>query len=54
MWLWGLNEGVMNLTGALDVLDAKFLDARLSEMAGLECSRKNGDVVYAAKFRGCV
>ncbi len=35
VWLWGLNEGVMNLTGALDVLDAKFLDARLSEMAGL-------------------
>jgi hypothetical protein len=35
VWLWGLNEGVMNLTGVLDVLDARFLDARLTEVAGL-------------------
>jgi hypothetical protein len=35
VWLWGLNEGVMNLTGVLDVLDARFLDARLTELAGL-------------------
>jgi len=35
VWVWGLNDGVMNLTGALDVLDARFLDARLTEMAGL-------------------
>ncbi|MFT3888859.1 MAG: DUF222 domain-containing protein [Arachnia sp.] len=35
VWLWGLDQGVMNLTGVLDVLDAKFLDARLTELAGL-------------------
>ncbi|HQD20944.1 MAG TPA: DUF222 domain-containing protein, partial [Arachnia sp.] len=35
VWVWGLNEGVMNLTGVLDVLDARFLDARLTEVAGL-------------------
>ena len=39
VWVWGLNEGVMNLTGTLDVLDARFLDARLSEMAGLIAPR---------------
>ncbi|MBK7821131.1 MAG: DUF222 domain-containing protein [Tessaracoccus sp.] len=35
VWLWGLSEGVMNLTGVLDILDARFLDARLTEVAGL-------------------
>ena len=42
VWLWGLNEGVMNLTGTLDVLDARFLDARLSEMATLIAPRFPG------------
>ena len=35
VWVSGLNEGVMNLTGVLDILDARFLDARLTEVAGL-------------------
>lgn len=33
VWTWGLADGAMNLTGRLDVLDAKFLDARLDELA---------------------
>lgn len=33
--LWGLDDGVMNLTGRLDVLDARFLDSRLDEVARL-------------------
>lgn len=35
VWLWGLFDGVMNLTGRLDVFDARFLDVRLDEMANL-------------------
>ncbi|MDF1486857.1 13E12 repeat family protein [Tessaracoccus caeni] len=35
VWLWGLHEGVMNLTGKLDVLDARYLDTRLGEIAAL-------------------
>lgn len=33
--VWGLYEGVMNLSGKLDVLDARFLDVRLDEFARL-------------------
>ena len=33
VWTWGLADGAMNLTGRLDVLDAKFFDARLDELA---------------------
>lgn len=35
VWLWGLFEGVLNLTGKVDVLDGRFLDARLTELAEL-------------------
>lgn len=35
VWLWGLDQGVMNLTGKLDVLDAGALDLRLNEIAQL-------------------
>ena len=35
VWVWGLHDGAMNLTGKLDVLDARFVDARLDEIAGL-------------------
>lgn len=33
VWTWGLHEGAMNLTGRLDVLDARYLDESLSRMA---------------------
>ncbi|GAA3880168.1 13E12 repeat family protein [Tessaracoccus defluvii] len=35
VWTWGLDAGAMNLTGRLDVLDARFLDVRLDELARL-------------------
>ncbi|MEZ5087887.1 MAG: DUF222 domain-containing protein [Tessaracoccus sp.] len=35
VWLWGLFEGAMNLTGKLDLLDARYLDTRLDEVASL-------------------
>ena len=35
VWTWGLFEGVMNLTGRLDVLDARLLDERLDQVAAL-------------------
>lgn len=33
VWTWGLHEGSMNLTGRLDVLDARFLDESLTRMS---------------------
>ena len=35
VWTWGLYEGMLNLTGKLDVLDARFLDERLGQLARL-------------------
>ena len=35
VWVWGLDDGVMNVTGRLDVLDARLLDVRLDEVADL-------------------
>ncbi|MHA6508822.1 hypothetical protein [Tessaracoccus sp. Y1736] len=33
--VWGLHDGVMNLTGRLDVLDARYLDAAVDRIADL-------------------
>lgn len=33
VFVWGLSDGVMNLTGRLDVLDARHLDASVEQMA---------------------
>ncbi len=35
VWVWGLHEGAMNLTGCLDVLDARYLDAAVDRIADL-------------------
>ncbi|NHB84034.1 hypothetical protein G7085_03500 [Tessaracoccus sp. HDW20] len=35
VWIWGAYEGVMNLTGRLDVTDARLVDDRLSWFADL-------------------
>ncbi|NHB85874.1 hypothetical protein G7085_18540 [Tessaracoccus sp. HDW20] len=35
VWVWGLEHGAMNLTGRLDVLDARLLDVRLDQVAEL-------------------
>lgn len=35
VWTWGLFDGVMNLTGRLDVLDAQLLESRLDQVAAL-------------------
>lgn len=39
VWTWGLFDGVMNLTGRLDVLDAQLLESRLDQVAALLESR---------------
>lgn len=33
--VWGLDHGAMNLTGRLDVLDARYLDAAVNRIAGI-------------------
>ena len=35
VWTWGLFDGVMNLTGRLDALDAQLLESRLDQVAAL-------------------
>lgn len=35
VWLWGTQDGVTNLTGRLDVLDGRFLDAQVARIAEL-------------------
>ena len=45
MYVWGLHEGAMNLTGCLDVLDARYLDAAVDRVADILAARKHFDEV---------
>lgn len=51
VYVWGLHEGAMNLTGCLDVLDARYLDAAVDRVADILAAHQPGQSKSALRAK---